>query len=150
MPVVADFLSIRFIRPADATTDAGTQTQPAFPQLAQHTTQGDTMLRRTYLAVAAFTLLATAGAADQAEAQQAYGRAWGSTYNTMDWDRFYHYPYVYYPQNFWGNEYYRSADSLYFRYPPEMRIPVYNRHWFNYYPSPRPYHRGHHFVLDVF
>ena len=63
------------------------------------------------------------------------------TYNTTDWDRFYHYPYVYYPQNFWGNEYYRSADSLYYRYPAEMRIPVYNRHWFNDYPTPRPYYQ---------
>ena len=68
----------------------------------------------------------------------------------QDWDRFYHYPYVYYPQNFWGNEYFRSADSLYHRYPPEMRIPVYNRHWHNYYPNRRAYHWGHHFALDVF
>ena len=67
-----------------------------------------------------------------------------------NWGRFYHYPYVYYPQNFWGNEYYRSADSLYYRYPPEMRIPVYNRRWHNYYPNRRKYHSGHHFVLDVF
>jgi hypothetical protein len=108
------------------------------------------MIRRIYFALAAAALLSAFNAADEAQAQQAYGRAWGSTYNTLDWDRFYHYPYVYYPQNFWGNEYYRSADSLYFRYPPEMRIPVYNRHWHNYYPTPRPYHRGHHFILDVF
>ena len=88
--------------------------------------------------------------AECANAQQAYGRSWGQTYNTQDWDRFYHYPYVYYPQNFWGNEYFRSADSLYHRYPPEMRIPVYNRHWHNYYPNRRRFHSGHHFVLDVF
>lgn len=109
------------------------------------------MTRRILHAVllaAALTLLASA--ADEAQAQQAFGRAWGSTYNTQDWERFYHYPYVYYPQNFWGNEYYRSADSLYYRYPPEMRIPVYNRHWHSYYPSPRKYHSGHHFALDVF
>ena len=112
--------------------------------------QGGAMIRRIYFAVAALVLLAAVATADRAQAQQAYGRAWGSTYNTLDWDRFYHYPYVYYPQNFWGNEYYRSADSLYYRYPPEMRIPVYNRHWFNDYPTPRPYHRGHHFVLDIF
>ena len=67
-----------------------------------------------------------------------------------DWNRFYHYPYVYYPQNFWGSEYYRSSDNLYFRYPPELRIPVYNTSWHNYYPSGRPYHSGHHFILDVF
>jgi hypothetical protein len=109
-----------------------------------------TMIRRICFAFAAAVFLAALGTAQPAQAQQAYGRAWGHTYTTLDWNRFYHYPYVYYPQNFWGNEYYRSADSLYYRYPPEMRIPVYNRHWFNEYPSPRPFHSGHHFVLDVF
>ena len=59
-----------------------------------------------------------------AEAQtpyRAYGRVWGGAHSTQNWERFYHYPYVYYPQNFWGNEYYRSGPSLYHRYPPEMR-----------------------------
>jgi len=82
--------------------------------------------------------------------QQAYGRAWGGAHGLRDWERFYHYPYVYYPQNFWGNEYYRSSDSLYYRYPQEMRIPVYNKTWHNYYPQPRLYHHGHQFQLDVF
>src|SRR5262245_37646790 len=81
-------------------------------------TQGGAMIRRIYFAVAALVLLAAVMSTSRVQAQQAYGRAWGSTYNTMDWDRFYHYPYVYYPQNFWGSEYYRSADSLYYRYPP--------------------------------
>lgn len=80
----------------------------------------------------------------------AYGRFWGGQYNTQDWERFYHYPYVYYPQNYWGQEYYRSAESLYYRYPPEMRTPVYNWSWHNYYPSGQRYHWGHHFELDVF
>ncbi|MCP4829039.1 MAG: calmodulin-binding protein, partial [Proteobacteria bacterium] len=40
--------------------------------------------------------------------------------------------------------------SLYHRYPPEMRIPVYNKKWHNYYPSHRRFHSGHHFILDVF
>ena len=89
---------------------------------------------------------------DQASAQEprAFGRTWGHSYNTHDWERFYHYPYVYYPQNFWGNEYYRSADGLYYRYPQQMQIPVYNRKWQNYYPQSRLYHSGHHFVLDIF
>ena len=112
--------------------------------------RGEVMIRRIYFAVSAAMLLAVLSPAPAAHAEQAYGRAWGHTYNTTEWDRFYHYPYVYYPQNFWGSEYYRSADSLYYRYPPEMRIPVYNRHWFSDYPSPRPYYRGAHFVLDIF
>jgi hypothetical protein len=85
-----------------------------------------------------------------AQAQQAFGRQWAHSYTTQDWNRFYHYPYVYYPQNFWGSDYYRSSDDLYFRYPPEMRIPVYNMKWMNYYPEARRYHNGHHFMLDVF
>ena len=70
-----------------------------------------------------------------AQAQQAYGRQWGHTYSAQDWNRLYHYPYVYYPQNFWGNDYYRSSDDMYYRYPPEMRIPVYNKQWENFYPQ---------------
>ena len=86
----------------------------------------------------------------EAAAQQAFGRAWGHTYSTTDWGRFYHYPYVWYPQNFYGPDYYKSSESLYFRYPPEMRIPVYNKRWHNEYPEARKYHRGHHFILDTF
>ncbi|HZZ73901.1 MAG TPA: calmodulin-binding protein [Pirellulales bacterium] len=81
---------------------------------------------------------------------QAYGAQWGHSYNTQDWERFYHYPYVYYPQNYYGPDYYRSAESLYFRYPEEMRIPVYNRSWQNEYPQARRYYQGHHFILDTF
>jgi hypothetical protein len=29
--------------------------------------------------------------------------------------------------------------------PQEMRVPVYNRSWQNYYPKSRRYHQGHHF-----
>jgi hypothetical protein len=82
--------------------------------------------------------------------ERAFGRVWGGGLRLRDWERFYHYPFVYYPHNFWSNEYYRSTESLYYRYPPEMRIPVYNKKWHNDYPSGQPYHMGHHFVLDVF
>lgn len=110
------------------------------------------MIRRMFLAMicavgAAAMLDATAS---EANAQNAYGRVWGRTYRTQDWNRFYHYPYVYYPQNYYGNEYYRSAEDLYYRYPNEMRIPVYNKQWHNEYPENRLYHRGSHFILDVF
>jgi hypothetical protein len=67
-----------------------------------------------------------------------------------DWDRFYHYPYIYYAQNYWGPDYYQSSNDLYHRYPPHMRIPVYNKGWYNFYPTDRKYHRGHHFIMDVF
>jgi len=110
---------------------------------------GETMIRRTMLVL----LLAAALVALMsvtAQAEQAFGRQWGRTYTTQDWNRFYHYPYVFYPQNFWGRDYYRSSEDLYFRYPPEMRIPVYNTKWMNLYPEGQRYHQGHHFILDVF
>ncbi len=107
------------------------------------------MVRRILLicliAAAAVTCLSRS-----AQAQRAYGQSWGSAASNQDWERFYHYPYTYYPQNYWGQEYYKSSDSLYYRYPKEMQIPVYNRKWQNYYPTCRPYHSGHHFILDVF
>jgi hypothetical protein len=111
------------------------------------------MMRRAILALACAVVVAggLSVATEQASAQErAYGRVWGSQYGNRDWERFYHYPYVYYPQNFYGNEYYRSSDDLYYRYPQEMRVPVYNKKWQNYYPEMRRYHQGHHFNLDVF
>ena len=108
------------------------------------------MIRRTvFVLLCAAAVVAILSASD-AQAQQAFGRQWGRTYSTQDWNRFYHYPYVYYPQNFWSTDYYRSSEDLYYRYPPEMRIPVYNKRWHNYYPQGRRFHSGHHFITDVF
>ena len=90
------------------------------------------------------------GAYGAAAAGNAYGQVWGGTAGARDCNRFYHYPYVYYPQNFYGSEYYRSSDSMYYRYPAEMQIPVYNKGWHNEYPSQRRFHSGHHFLTDVF
>ncbi len=64
-----------------------------------------------------------------------------------DWGRFNYYPYVYYPHNFQAPQQY---NSLYNRYPHARQFPVYNNGWYNFYPEKRPYHSGHHFVLDVF
>ncbi len=121
------------------------------------------MLRRTILAVlmtGGLLALAPRGAQAQYPAHNpggvvypdsnTYGYRWGHGFSGRDYERFYHYPYVYYPHNFSGNEYFRSRNDLYFRYPPEMQVPVYNRHWFNYYPQYRKFHKGHHFVTDVF
>lgn len=108
------------------------------------------MIHRTFLVLLCITALVAVISVADAQAQQAFSRQWGGGYSTQDWNRFYHYPYVFYPQNFWGSDYYRSSEDLYFRYPPEMRVPVYNRQWHNYYPQARRYHRGHHFILDTF
>jgi hypothetical protein len=100
--------------------------------------------------VAAALMLAMVATNSKASAdQRAYGQNWGGQ-DTRDWNRFYHYPYVYYPQNFWSQDYFRSSDSMYHRYPQEMQIPVYNKRWHNFYPSNHRYHKGHHFILDVF
>lgn len=104
---------------------------------------------KLYLLLGAAVLSALFFAAS-AQAEDAFGQQWGKTYSSQDWTRFYHYPYVYYPENFWGNDYYRSADNMYYRYPPEMQIPVYNKQWHNEFPEPRRYHKGHQFILDVF
>ena len=106
------------------------------------------MIRQTLMLLCAVAVLAVCVA--DVQAQQAFDRQWGRSYSTQDWNRLYHYPYVYYPQNFWGADYYRSSEDLYYRYPPEMQIPVYNRQWQNYYPQERRYHKGAHFILDVF
>ena len=109
------------------------------------------MVRRTFLLFCCAVALGVLADARDAQAQQqAFGRQWGSSYSTQDWNRLYHYPYVYYPQNFWSSEYYQSSNDLYFRYPPEMRVPVYNKQWMNMYPEGALYHSGHHFILDTF
>ncbi len=122
------------------------------------------MVRRMLLVLACAAVAWGLLFASDAQAQQAYGQQWGKSYSTQDWNRMYHYPYVWYPQNFWGEDYYRSSEDMYHRYPQEMRIPVYNKQWHNYYPEtvlskyrqrfekyePRRYHKGHHFQLDVF
>jgi hypothetical protein len=109
------------------------------------------MVRKALL-VAALAIVAGLASSNETQAQQAqaYGQAWGGAAGNRDYQRFNHYPYVYYPQNFYGNEYFKSSDSLYYRYPAEMQIPVYNRKWYNYYPTNQRYHWGHQFLTDVF
>lgn len=64
-----------------------------------------------------------------------------------DWQRFYYYPYLYYPHNFQRPV---QFDHMYYRYPPQRQIPVYNTAWHNFYPEPHPWYKGHAFDLDVF
>lgn len=65
-----------------------------------------------------------------------------------DWQRFYYYPYVYYPHNF--QQYPESYNHLYYRYPRERQIPVFNANWHNFYLMDKPFHKGSHFALDIF
>jgi len=84
-----------------------------------------------------------------ATAQQAFGQHW-ATANAHQWQRFYHYPYVYYPHNFHPPAFYQSRPDLYHRYPAEMRVPAFNRQWINFFPQQRRFHTGNHFRLDIF
>ncbi len=100
------------------------------------------MVRRTILGALLFLSILTMAVVGGSSNAQAAGI--GQPY---DWGRFYYYPYVYYPHNYSAPVQY---DNLYYRYPQERQIPVYNTNWHNFYPSPHPYYRGHHFILDVF
>lgn len=95
-------------------------------------------MRPTILAM----LLAAAAVAMTGQSAQAAGEG-----QPTDWQRFYNYPYVYYPHNYQAP---REYNNMYYRYPVERQIPVYNKSWYNFYPTKKPYHSGHHFVLDVF
>ncbi len=108
------------------------------------------MYRRMLLALACAACLSCLATSETQAQDRAYGRVWGGNASSRDWNRFYHYPYVYYPQNFWGNEYYRSSEDMYYRYPQEMQTPVYNKKWHNPYPENRRWHSGSHFMTDVF
>ena len=100
------------------------------------------MVRKTILGALLFLSILTMVIVGGSSKAQAAGN--GQPY---DWGRFYYYPYVYYPHNYSAPVQY---DNMYYRYPQERQIPVYNTHWNNFYPSAHPYYRGHHFILDVF
>lgn len=87
---------------------------------------------------------------DTASAQYPGSRPIARTTNTQEWNQYYHYPYIYYPQNYWSPQYFQSSDNIYHRYPPEMQVPAYNPNWQNFYPSGRKYHFGNHYKLDIF
>jgi len=108
------------------------------------------MLRPMMMALAMGIAMLAMTDCQEAAAQDYRVAGTYGNYGSANLQRFYHYPYVTYPHNYWGSEYYRSNGDMYHRYPQEMRIPVYNRSWHNYYPSSRRYHWGHHFILDVF
>ena len=108
------------------------------------------MNRLTLIALLCAAALYVAFSSSQAAAQQGFGRTWGNTNSVQDWQRYYHYPYQYYPQNYQSPEYYKASADPTNRYPMEMRVPQqYDKSWQNYYPVPRKYHFGHHFKLDV-
>jgi hypothetical protein len=101
------------------------------------------MLRRTFAATLVFLVTLLVSSSFAPNEAQAAGQG-----QPTDWNRFYYYPYVYYPHNFQRNT--TSYNHMYHRYPQSRRIPVYNANWYNFYPSEKPYYKGHHFILDIF
>lgn len=99
--------------------------------------------RRRCLLIAAAILTAVVAFLWTPRPVEAAGRG-----QPTDWNRFFYYPYVYYPHNFQRQR--GSYDHLYYRYAPNQRIPVYNRNWYNFYPTEKPWYKGNHFKLDVF
>ena len=99
-------------------------------------------LRRSMIAVAVVVMLGVAAFWSPRQLDAA-GKG-----QPTDWNRFFYYPYVYYPHNFRQQR--GSYDHLYYRYAPNQRVPVYNRNWYNFYPTEKPWYKGHHFKLAVF
>jgi hypothetical protein len=108
------------------------------------------MLRKLLLTAVCVIVVSVVCFVSEVQAQQGFGRQWSGTYYSQDWQRFMYYPYVYYPHNYYSQEYFRSSEDMYHRYPAEMRVPAYNKDWFNFYPEPRKYHQGHHYRIDIF
>lgn len=100
------------------------------------------MFKRTFLASFAFLSVIALGAINGGSLEAS------PPGQPTNWQRFYYYPYVYYPHNF--QQHPQSYDHMYYRYPTERRIPVYNADWYNFYPSKKPYHWGNHYNLDIF
>ena len=69
------------------------------------------MIRR--FAITAVFAVAAILMAQSAEAQtHAYGATWGGNNTSGNMERFYHYPYVTYPHNYYGNNYMRSSCTI--------------------------------------
>jgi hypothetical protein len=100
------------------------------------------MVRKTILGGLLFLAVMAAALTGSGRSAEAAGIG-----QPNDWGRFYYYPYVYYPHNYYAPI---QFDSLYYRYPQERQIPVYNKGWYNFYPTEKPYYKGAHFILDVF
>ena len=82
--------------------------------------------------------------------QQAVGRERLPAPTVEDWNRYYYYPYRYFPHNFQSRDYHRAMANPPQRYPKEMQVPArYDQSWQNYFPAPRKYHFGRHFHLDM-
>ncbi len=69
-------------------------------------------------------------------------------------NRFWYYPYYYFPANYWPGmscKWPEPPGQPYVRPPAYMAFPPFREPAWRYeYWEPQPYHRGMHFMLDVF
>ena len=93
-------------------------------------------------------LLVWAGAAQKGQAQ------YYNYYPGSQLSRFYHYPYHYFPHNYWpavGPRWPEAPNQPYMRPPAYQAYPAFREpNWRYELWSPQRYHRGHHFWLDQF
>src|SRR5207247_10151826 len=68
--------------------------------------------------------------------------------------KFYYYPYYYFPHNYWpamGPQWPEPPGAPCLPPPAYMAFPPYREpHWRYEYWKPQFYHRGYHFMLDIF
>lgn len=105
-------------------------------------------MKRSFAALALFTLAALAGSETPAQAQQ-YQYFTGHQLN-----RYYYYPYVYFPHNYWpamGPRWPEAPGQPYQRPPAYMAHPPFREpNWRYELQQPQKYYRGFHFWLDQF
>ncbi|MFN4259021.1 MAG: hypothetical protein ACK4RK_06960 [Gemmataceae bacterium] len=69
-------------------------------------------------------------------------------------NNFWYYPYYYFPANYWpclGPKWPEGPGEPYRRYPAYMAFPPFTEPGWRYeYFEPQTYHRGYHFMLDIF
>ena len=72
----------------------------------------------------------------------------------IDPNRFFHYPYTYFPHSYWpaqGPKYPEPVGAPYMRPPAYMARPAFKEpHWRYEADQPQEYYRGFHFWLDQF
>jgi hypothetical protein len=67
-----------------------------------------------------------------------------------EWGKYYHYPYNYFQQYYWSPYDYQPVYDYQYRYPQQMRVVPKRHGWRSWHTQDKPWHRGYHFVLDVF
>jgi hypothetical protein len=113
------------------------------------------MARRFFPAILTATLAAALwGSEAQAQQYTNYEAARFPAYREYTINRFWYYPYYYFPANYWpaaGPKWPEPIGKPYMRPPAYMAFPAFlEPHWRYDYWEPHTYHRGFHFLLDIF